>query len=275
MEGWIGVGLDGTLAETREWRGPQHIGKPIGPMMRRVRRWLKGGVQVQILTPRACNPDFIPHVEHWLMQHGLPCLPVTNEKDFGCHRFWQDHCVRVQRNTGMVADQIEELVLQSKPAGKVSGSGSEHQRTIAGALGRVLRELRHQAARPKNAGRFADEVARLRETETELFTGWIAVDLDGTLAMYEDWEGPEHIGAPVPAMLERVKLWRFLDIEVRIFTARASEQDYIVHIQNWLQKQGLEPLKVTNQVDFNMIQLWDDRCVHVETNTGMIADQWR
>ena len=37
--------------------------------------------------------------------------------------------------------------------------------------------------------------------------GWIGVDLDGTLAHYEGWKGIEHIGAPVPAMLERVKNW--------------------------------------------------------------------
>ena len=71
MEGWIGVGLDGTLAEYDEWRGAQYIGKPVGPMMKRVKRWLKADVPVKILTPRANIPDFIPHVEHWLMEHGL------------------------------------------------------------------------------------------------------------------------------------------------------------------------------------------------------------
>jgi len=49
---------------------------------------------------------------------------------------------------------------------------------------------------------------------------WIGVDLDGTLARYEGWKGADHIGAPVPAMLARVKEWRSNGIEVRIFTAR-------------------------------------------------------
>ena len=35
--------------------------------------------------------------------------------------------------------------------------------------------------------------------------GWIGVDLDGTLAMYDGWVGVSHIGEPVPAMLQRVR----------------------------------------------------------------------
>lgn len=34
--------------------------------------------------------------------------------------------------------------------------------------------------------------------------GWIGVDLDGTLAHYEGWKGVEHIGEPIPAMVERI-----------------------------------------------------------------------
>ncbi|CAJ0997224.1 hypothetical protein NVIRENTERO_02763 [Sodalis praecaptivus] len=35
--GWIGVDLDGTLAESRTGQGAR-IGKPVGPMMQRIRR---------------------------------------------------------------------------------------------------------------------------------------------------------------------------------------------------------------------------------------------
>lgn len=37
--------------------------------------------------------------------------------------------------------------------------------------------------------------------------GWIGVDLDGTLAHYDGWKGADHIGEPIPAMVERVKQW--------------------------------------------------------------------
>mgnify|MGYP006929204348 CR=1 FL=1 len=37
QQGWIGVDLDGTLAEATPWQGMSHIGPPVPLMMRRVR----------------------------------------------------------------------------------------------------------------------------------------------------------------------------------------------------------------------------------------------
>lgn len=51
-------------------------------------------------------------------------------------------------------------------------------------------------------------------------SGWIGVDLDGTIAEYHGWVSPTHIGAPIPKMVERVKVWLSEGKEVRIFTAR-------------------------------------------------------
>lgn len=99
--------------------------------------------------------------------------------------------------------------------------------------------------------------------------GWIGVDLDGTLAHYDGWYGPAHIGEPIEPMIKRVEGWLAEGIEVRIFTARASVPEYIPFVENWLKEQGFPPLKVTNVKDFQMITLWDDRCVSVETNTGV------
>jgi len=98
--------------------------------------------------------------------------------------------------------------------------------------------------------------------------GWIGVDLDGTLAHYDGWYGPAHIGEPIPVMLKRVKDWLDEGVEVRIFTARASVPEYIPFVTRWLEKQGLPALEITNIKDFSMICLWDDRCVQVETNSG-------
>ena len=98
--------------------------------------------------------------------------------------------------------------------------------------------------------------------------GWIGVDLDGTLAYYDGWYGPAHIGAPIPEMLERVKKWLDEGQEVRIFTARASVPEYVPFVSSWLEKHGLPDLQVTNVKDFAMISLWDDRCVQVITNRG-------
>jgi len=41
--GWIGVDLDGTLAHYEGFKGAQHIGEPISPMVERVKRWLAEG----------------------------------------------------------------------------------------------------------------------------------------------------------------------------------------------------------------------------------------
>lgn len=99
-------------------------------------------------------------------------------------------------------------------------------------------------------------------------SGWIGVDLDGTLAHYDVGLGPDHIGNPVPAMLFRVKQWVAEGREVRIFTARASIQDQIPPIVAWLERHGIGGLAITNKKDFGMIELWDDRCVRVVQNTG-------
>lgn len=104
-------------------------------------------------------------------------------------------------------------------------------------------------------------------------TGWIGVDLDGTLAHYDDWRGIEHIGSPIEPMVARVRMWLAEGQEVRIFTARVAgdAKDLVIaYIQEWLEDQGLPKLKVTNIKDFSMIELWDDRAVRVRINTGEV-----
>jgi hypothetical protein len=98
--------------------------------------------------------------------------------------------------------------------------------------------------------------------------GWIGVDLDGTLALYDGWKGIEHIGEPVPAMLERVLRWIGEGREVRIFTARCATPGAFTYVAQWLHRHGLGGLQITNIKDMHMDELWDDRCVQVEPNTG-------
>ncbi len=102
--------------------------------------------------------------------------------------------------------------------------------------------------------------------------GWIGVDLDGTLAHYDTWNGPGHIGPPVPVMVDRVKRWLEAGHKVKIFTARVSHEPQADEVRaavaEWLVKHGLPVLEVTCIKDFAMIELWDDRCVQVRPNTG-------
>lgn len=103
--------------------------------------------------------------------------------------------------------------------------------------------------------------------------GWIGVDLDGTLAHYETWRGIDHVGEPIALMVERVRRWLDEGHEVRILTARVSSayEDRGAaagHIQDWTEKHIGVRLAVTCEKDFNMVELWDDRAVTVEMNTG-------
>lgn len=126
-------------------------------------------------------------------------------------------------------------------------------------------------------------------------SGWIGVDLDGTLAKYAAWVGASHIGAPVPLMLERVKRWRAAGKEVRIFTARIWPYTGVLRPDNampvpegeagklafeaacaiaeWCRQHVGEVLPITCVKDYQMIELWDDRAVQVVMNTGELVGQ--
>jgi hypothetical protein len=107
-------------------------------------------------------------------------------------------------------------------------------------------------------------------------TGWIGVDLDGTLAEYTEWKGIDNIGAPIPVMVDRVKTWVEEGKDVRIFTARVwnAEPGTLVfqYINKWMETNLGFILPITATKDFGMIELYDDRCVQIETNTGRRID---
>lgn len=100
--------------------------------------------------------------------------------------------------------------------------------------------------------------------------GWIGVDLDGTLAEYKGWRGPNHIGPPIRRMRLRVVRWLAEEKDVRIFTART--EDSYPAIRRWCIRQFGRELPITNVKDFAMVALWDDRAVQVIPNTGRRAD---
>lgn len=121
---------------------------------------------------------------------------------------------------------------------------------------------------------------------------WIGVDLDGTLAHYSGWTHHMVIGAPIEPMVRRVKEWLAAGKTVKIMTARANvscyyehdpvsgrnisdmrdvvhkQEEAIIAIRAWsLQNLGAD-LEVTCCKDMHMVELWDDRAVEVEANTG-------
>ncbi len=117
--GWIGVDLDGALAEHQGWDGG--IGKPIAPMVERVKRWLAEGVEVRIMTARvsarggyssesmrSADSAFVAEqrvqIQEWCLEHLGAVIPVTHEKDFRMVELWDDRAVQVISNTGRRTD---------------------------------------------------------------------------------------------------------------------------------------------------------------------------
>lgn len=101
-------------------------------------------------------------------------------------------------------------------------------------------------------------------------SGWIGVDLDGTLAHYSGFIGPSDIGPPIKPMVKRVKQWLAEGVDVRVFTARvAAGQEFIPPIEQWCEEHIGQKLPVTNVKDFSMLELWDDRAVRVRFNQGV------
>ena len=121
-------------------------------------------------------------------------------------------------------------------------------------------------------------------------TGWIGVDLDGTLAHYNGWKGHDHIGDPIWPMVEKVKQWIKEGKEVKVFTARVGTgrgfskysqaedtQEFADAqrklIEDWTEKIIGTRLEVTAQKDWAMMELWDDRAVQVIPNIGRAVEE--
>lgn len=116
-------------------------------------------------------------------------------------------------------------------------------------------------------------------TSQKQHQGVILVDLDGTLAHYDHWRGVSHIGSPIPEMVSRVRRWLLRGQEVRIFTARlgkhlkAEEIPLVIQtIDAWCAKHIGVTLQITNEKGMDAVEIWDDRAVQVEPNTGRRVD---
>lgn len=109
----------------------------------------------------------------------------------------------------------------------------------------------------------------------------IAVDLDGTLAEYHGWKGIDHIGKPIPAMVEKCRKAFEEGKEIHIFTARLADEDIrdlekiIEHIDNWISRENM-PFDVTSYTCVKhkfFKEFWDDRAVQVIANTGIFSER--
>lgn len=111
---------------------------------------------------------------------------------------------------------------------------------------------------------------------------YIGFDLDRTLAHYDHWRGAGHIGRPVKPMLDLVRRFLAAHTPCRVITARMApdhtqeERDAFIAAWNvWSMHHLGTVLTVQAHKCMKMLELYDDRCVAVEPNTGKILSPQR
>lgn len=107
---WVGFDLDGTLAFYDGWKGFEHVGEPIEVIVDYAKRLIAAGVEVKIVTARACSLHWlvdedeadrgITVIRAWCLEQFGQYLEVTAEKDFNMLYLVDDRAFRVETNTG-------------------------------------------------------------------------------------------------------------------------------------------------------------------------------
>jgi hypothetical protein len=157
MTEWIGVDLDGTLAEYTDWCGWNTFGKPIPLMIERVKRWIAEGREVRIVTARIGLPirkagsfetmiddecrhkckisgelysdwDMFTAIRDYTAKHIGERLQVQCYKDYNMIELWDDRAIQVVANTGrtLAEEHTAQLVaLQGKAYNPNAGNYSD------------------------------------------------------------------------------------------------------------------------------------------------------
>lgn len=106
---------------------------------------------------------------------------------------------------------------------------------------------------------------------------WVGFDLDKTLAHYDgNFKGPTVIGQPVPKMVERAQQHLKDGDDVRVLTARVSDDKdgkAKKAIGDWTEKHIGKRLEVTDRKDAKMKTLYDDRARQVVPNEGTVVGE--
>lgn len=134
-EKWIGFDLDGTLAKYDGWKGVEHIGEPIMPMVDLARRLHEKGVKVKIFTARVAYPDTSDaarrRIEEWCSDVLGFIPPVTCEKDGLMVTCFDDRSLQVLPNAGVSV--MNALALAMKTIAALTdgyANCGEHQAAI-------------------------------------------------------------------------------------------------------------------------------------------------
>ena len=167
-EGWIGFDLDGTLAKYDGWKGFDHIGEPVKPMVALVKKLHAEGRRVKVLTARVAPHKLedgttgeayitVPgedggstrqyarqYVADWC-HFNLGFVPeITHEKDHLMLDLYDDRCHQVVPNTGEIVEEQRDAARRDNDRlrGTVSGLAAGSGKT------RWLKELLHGILNP-------------------------------------------------------------------------------------------------------------------------------
>lgn len=99
----IFIDFDGTIVhqDTDEYK--REIGKPIMPMIEKIKRELANGSIVKIFTARASeytDPLEKLEIEQFCAKYIGQILPITATKEHGITEMWDDRAVKVIKNKG-------------------------------------------------------------------------------------------------------------------------------------------------------------------------------
>ena len=107
--GWYGFDLDGTLAKYDGWRGIDHIGEPVKPMVDLIKRMHGEGKVVKVMTDRVApkeKPEVKPNPyleNHWVIESPDDMPWAVHAGAWTPREFIQDWC---DRFLGFVPDIV-------------------------------------------------------------------------------------------------------------------------------------------------------------------------
>lgn len=164
-KGWYGFDLDGTLAKYDGWRGIDHIGEPVKPMVDLIKRMHDEGKVVKIVTARVApkeKPEVKPNPyleNHWVIESPDDMPWAVHAEAWTPREFIQDWCARVLGFVPEIVYQKDHLMLELyddrvKQVVPNEGFLVENQRDGA------LRELRQQECAVKS---MADTIEKLKK----------------------------------------------------------------------------------------------------------------
>ena len=135
---WVGFDLDGTLAKYDGWKGIDHIGEPIKPMVDKIKKLREDGVMVKILTARVApkkrsdgtvGEDFVKvkwngkkvnkfareFIAEWCHKNLGFCPEIVHEKDHSMKELYDDRCKQVLPNCGILIEDVLKKLIVRKP----------------------------------------------------------------------------------------------------------------------------------------------------------------